>query len=156
MAHVLVVDDDDDIRSLLELALGLHGHEAVTAPGGGAALHALRSDAFHDQRPVVVLDVQMPDLDGWQVLDAIRTDPDLRDIPVVMCTVRASPADMDRGWRTGCDAYLPKPFDVSTIGALVSDLAGTPTEELWRLRQERGWPGPRSHTCSPHLGDPAR
>ncbi len=137
MAQVLVVDDDPDIRSLLELALGLHGHEALTASGGGAALEALRGEAFRGARPVVVLDVQMPDLDGWQVLEAIRTDPDLCDLPVVMCTVRASPADLDRGWQTGCDAYLPKPFDITTIGALVTDLASTPTAELWRLRGER-------------------
>lgn len=142
MAHVLVVDDDADIRSLLELALGLHGHEAVTASGGGAALDALRSDSLRDQCPVVVLDVQMPDLDGWQVLEAIRTDPGLRDLPVVMCTVRASAADLDRGWRIGCDAYLPKPFDISTVGALVTDLAATPTEELLRLRGERAQTAP--------------
>lgn len=137
MASVLVVDDDDDIRALLELALGLHGHAAVTVPGGGQALEALRSDAFQGQRPVVVLDVQMPDLDGWQVLEAIRADVELCDIPVVLCTVRAGPADLERGWLTGCDAYLPKPFDVSTVGALVTDLAATPSEELHRLRDER-------------------
>lgn len=137
MAQVLVVDDDPDIRSLLELALGLHGHEAVSAAGGGAALATLRQGPLRGRRPVVVLDVQMPDLDGWQVLEAIRTDPELRDLPVVMCTVRASPADLDRGWQTGCDAYLPKPFDITTIGALVTDLAATPAEELWRLRCAR-------------------
>jgi len=155
MARVLVVDDDADIRSLLELALGLHGHVVDSVSGGSPALAALRGE-LGEQRPVVVLDVQMPDLDGWHVLAAIRADVALRDLPVVLCTVRAGPADLERGWTTGCDAYLPKPFDISTIGALVSDLAGTPPEELRRLREARGWRAPRSQTWSPHHCDPAR
>jgi two-component system cell cycle response regulator DivK len=137
MVHVLAVDDDPDIRSLLELALGLQGHVVVTAPGGGAALEALRGEELRGHRPVVVLDVQMPDVDGWQVLEAIRADDELGDLPVILCTVRASPADLERGWGAGCDAYLAKPFDISTMGALVTDLAGTEREELRRLRAER-------------------
>jgi CheY-like chemotaxis protein len=137
MAHVLVVDDDPDIRMLLDLVLRLEGHSVTTASGGEPALEVLRGGDLSCRVPVVVLDVQMPDLDGWQVLEAMRADDALRDVPVMMCTVRASAADLARGWAAGCDAYQSKPFDLATISAEISALAAASPEELWRLRRER-------------------
>lgn len=137
MAHVLVVDDDPDIRTLLELVLSLEGHTVATASGGGPALAALRSRDLHRRAPVVVLDVQMPDLDGWEVLEAMRADDALRDVPVMMCTVRASADDLARGWAAGCDAYQSKPFDLATISAEIRALAAATPEELRRRRRER-------------------
>jgi CheY-like chemotaxis protein len=137
MADVLVVDDDGDIRSLLELALQLDGHDVVTVAGGGEALDALRDEGRQGRARVVVLDVQMPDLDGWQVLRLIRSDEQLRDTPVMLCTVRASAADLARGWVAGCDAYQPKPFDIAAVSAELDLLATTPIDELWRRRRAR-------------------
>ncbi len=135
MADVLVVDDDPDIRSLLQIALERDGHDVDTAPGGTAGLEALRNRP--DRRPVVILDVQMPDLDGWQVLTEIRRDEALRDLAVILCTVRAGAADLSRGWLTGCDGYVPKPFDIADMSTHVADLATTSPEELQRRRDER-------------------
>ena len=87
-----------------------------------------------------MLDVQMPDLDGWQVLEAIRRDDSLRDTAVMLCTVRASAEDLHRGWVAGCDAYQPKPFDIAAVSAQVAALAATPVDELSRLRRRRADP----------------
>ena len=137
MADVLVVDDDDDIRMLLELALSLEGHTVATASGGGPALEALRGGDLSRGMPVVVLDVQMPDLDGWQVLEAMRADEALCDVPVMLCTVRASAADLARGWAAGCDAYQNKPFDLASISAEIGELASASSEELRQRRRQR-------------------
>ena len=86
---------------------------------------------------MVILDVQMPDLDGWQVLGEIRADEALRDLAVILCTVKASPSDLTRGWEAGCDAYITKPFDIGEMSVEVACLAALTPEELTRRRLER-------------------
>jgi CheY-like chemotaxis protein len=135
MTDVLVVDDDPDIRTLLQIALEHDGHRVEAAASGTEGLAALRETVA--DRPVVVLDVQMPDLDGWQVLDQIREDEALRDLPVILCTVKASFDDLDRGWKAGCDGYLTKPFDIATVSAEVAALSAMTRDELTRRRAER-------------------
>ena len=135
MSAVLVVDDDPDIRTLLQIALERDGHQVEGAPGGNAGLAALRTPGR--ERPVVILDVQMPDLDGWQVLGEIRADEALRDTPVILCTVKASASDLSRGWEIGCDAYVTKPFDIEVMSSEVTSLAELTPEELVRRRSQR-------------------
>jgi DNA-binding response OmpR family regulator len=135
MSAVLVVDDDPDIRTLLTIALERDGHQVEGAAGGTAGLAALRQPGR--ERPVVILDVQMPDLDGWEVLTEIRGDEELRDTPVILCTVKASAADLTRGWDVGCDAYVTKPFDINDMSSEVAALADLSPAELTRRRQER-------------------
>jgi CheY-like chemotaxis protein len=135
MSSVLVVDDDPDIRMLLQIALERDGHDVECAQGGTAGLAALHTPGR--ARPVVILDVQMPDLDGWQVLRQIRADEALRDTPVILCTVKASASDLNRGWESGCDAYLTKPFDIADMSSEVAILAELTPEELVVRRAER-------------------
>jgi DNA-binding response OmpR family regulator len=100
---VLVVDDDPDIRGLVRELLERAGHDVFEAPEGGEGLRT-----FFEERPdVVVLDVAMPGLDGWQTLGRIR---ELSEVPVVMLTARASELDKVRGLRAGADDYVTKPF----------------------------------------------
>lgn len=102
-ARILVVDDDPDIRSLLRELLGRAGHEVLTAEDGRAALRSL-----YEQRPdLIVLDVSMPELDGWGTLERIR---DLSDVPVLMLTARTGELEKVRGLRAGADDYVTKPF----------------------------------------------
>jgi DNA-binding response OmpR family regulator len=101
---LLVVDDDEDIRALLRLILERGGFEVDEQADGRAALRAFHQ-GNHD---LVVLDVTMPDLDGWEVLDRIR---DLSEVPVLMLTARDSESDRVRGLRAGADDYVAKPFD---------------------------------------------
>ncbi len=101
--RVLVIDDDDDIRGLVVELLQRAGLEVDQARDGRAGLRA-----FH-QSPadLVVLDVSMPELDGWQTLERIR---DLSDVPVMMLTARGTELERVRGLQAGADDYLVKPF----------------------------------------------
>jgi DNA-binding response OmpR family regulator len=113
--RLLVVDDDEDIRALLRLILERGGYDVDDQPDGRAALRA-----FHTGRhDLVVLDVTMPDLDGWEILDRIR---DLSEVPVLMLTARESESDRVRGLRAGADDYVTKPFDRDELLARVEVL----------------------------------
>jgi DNA-binding response OmpR family regulator len=112
---VLVVDDDEDIRALLRLILERAGFAVDEQADGRAALRA-----FHTgQHDLVVLDVSMPELDGWEILERIR---DLSEVPVLMLTARDSERDRVRGLRAGADDYVTKPFDRDELLARVEAL----------------------------------
>ena len=112
----LVVDDAPDIRLLAELVLSMAGFTVTTAASGREALQRL---AHNDLPDIVLLDVQMPEVDGWETLSRVRADPRTAGLPVVLCTVKGLPEDTLKGWTLGCDGYLGKPFD---IGGLVDEL----------------------------------
>jgi CheY-like chemotaxis protein len=121
VVRILVVDDDETILRLLQVNLEMEGHEVLTAGDGYAALERLR-----EGRPeVVLLDVMMPGLDGWQVCEQIRADDDaaLAAIPVVFLSARAQESDLARGTEVGADAYVTKPFDPLALIELVERLA---------------------------------
>ena len=103
MTSILVVDDDDDIRALVGELLERAGHVVIKAPDGESALKL-----FYSRQPdLVVLDVSMPGLDGWEGLNRIR---ELSDVPVLMLTARAEELEKVRGLRAGADDYVTKPF----------------------------------------------
>lgn len=107
----LLVDDNADVRFLARCLLEGIGFEICEAESGRAAL-ALLTGRLPD---IVLLDVQMPEMDGWETLQAIRNNPATSDLPVVLWTVKGRPEDMIRGWELGCDGYLPKPFDARQL-----------------------------------------
>ena len=115
--RALVVDDAADIRLLAELVLTMAGFTVTAAGSGSEALRMLGGAV--ELPDIIVLDVQMPDVDGWETLARIRQEPRTADLPVVLCTVKGLPEDAFRGWSLGCDGYLGKPFD---IGGLVEEL----------------------------------
>jgi DNA-binding response OmpR family regulator len=103
VSRVLVVDDEADIRGLLRDLLERAGHDVVEAPDGREGLRL-----FHAEQPdLVILDVSMPGLDGWQTLERIR---ELSSAPVLMLTARTQELDKVRGLRAGADDYITKPF----------------------------------------------
>ena len=113
--RALVVDDEDDIRSLVRDVLESEGHSVLEAADGRSALRLL-----HAEHPdLVILDVTMPELDGWQTLERIR---DISDIPVIMLTARAHEWDRVRGLRAGADDYMVKPFSPIELAARVAAL----------------------------------
>jgi DNA-binding response OmpR family regulator len=100
---VLLVEDEEDIRALVRTVLSKAGYRVTEAVDGREGLRAL-----HQANPdIVVLDVGLPDLDGWQALERIR---DMSDVPVMMLTARATENDKVRGLQAGADDYLTKPF----------------------------------------------
>jgi DNA-binding response OmpR family regulator len=102
-ASVLVVDDDADIRGLLRELLSRAGYEVVDSSNGREGLRALYASA----PDLVLLDVSMPEMDGWQTLERIR---DVSDVPVIMLTARTAELEKVRGLKAGADDYVTKPF----------------------------------------------
>jgi DNA-binding response OmpR family regulator len=114
-ARVLVVDDEADIRGLLRELLERAGYEMAEAANGREALRA-----FYATSPdLVLLDVSMPEMDGWQTLERIR---DLSDVPVVMLTARTAELEKVRGLKGGADDYVAKPFGRQELLARVEAL----------------------------------
>jgi DNA-binding response OmpR family regulator len=114
-ARVLVIDDDADIRGLVAELLGRAGHSVEEAEDGRSGLRAL-----HKTPPdLVVLDVSMPELDGWQTLERIR---DVSAVPVLMLTARGEELERVRGLKAGADDYVVKPFGSQELVARVEAL----------------------------------
>jgi CheY-like chemotaxis protein len=138
MPRALIVDDSEDIRLLVGHVLQRGGFEVSEAASGREALQHLTAAGLPD---VIVLDVQMPMMDGWATLAAIRLTPDMADLPVVLCTVRSGPADRARAWSLGCDGYVVKPFAVeqllSEIVAAAARRGPERRAEREQYRQER-------------------
>ena len=111
MATILVVDDDLDIQGLLQLTFEHDDHRVLVAGNGEAALALLK----HERPDVIVLDVSMPKLDGWGVLEALRCDKELSHIPVVMLTAHGGRMDRLRADIEGAIQYLTKPFSPSEL-----------------------------------------
>ena len=125
MTTVLVIDDEEPIRLLCSVNLAAEGIEVLEAADGPSGLEQAR-----EHRPdVVLLDVMMPGLDGWQVAERLLEDPVTRGIPIVFLSARAERHDRERAHRLGAVGYFTKPLDpVKLPGQL---------EELLR-RVERG------------------
>lgn len=113
MSTVLVVDDEADIRELVRLNLELDGHDVILAADGNEAIEF----AVGEHPDCVVLDVMMPEKDGWTVLAEMKSsvDPVIAEIPVIMLTARADDMDRIRGSIEGAIRYLTKPFSPSEL-----------------------------------------
>ena len=115
-AQLLVVDDEESIRALLETALRFIGFEVVTAANGAEALDAV----MRSQPDLIVLDVNLPDLDGFEVCRRIRSDGN--DVPVIFLTARDADEDVRAGFTGGGDDYIKKPFSLEELTLRVAAL----------------------------------
>lgn len=106
MARVLIVDDDPDVRQLVEMKLKLDGIETFGATNGAEALEVMAKEAID----LVVLDLMMPVMDGFETCRRMRSQEETASIPVIMLTARAQAADMQEGFLTGATDYVIKPF----------------------------------------------
>jgi CheY-like chemotaxis protein len=108
---VLYVEDEAPLRGLVEFWLVDAGYRVLLAADGAEALEVVRAD-----RPdLVITDAMMPNLSGDELVEAMKDDPHLRDIPIVMATAAASPLRVDRMLERGCHAVLGKPLEESTF-----------------------------------------
>jgi len=104
---IMAVDDERHIVRLIQVNLERAGYQVVTAFDGPEALKKVETD-----RPdLIVLDIMMPKMDGFEVLKRLQANPETREIPVIMLTAKAQDADVFRGWASGVSAYLTKPFN---------------------------------------------
>jgi len=143
---VLVIDDDPNVRDLMQRFLNKEGFQVKTASGGEEGLQLARK--LHPD--AITLDVLMPEMDGWAVLTALKVDPDLADIPVIMLTIVD---DKNMGYALGAADYMTKPIDRQRLAAIlqryrsnsppfrvlvVEDDADT-REMLQRTLEKEGW-----------------
>lgn len=162
MATILVVDDEPDIRQLVQLNLELDGHRVLTASNGNEAL-AVLEDEIPD---VMLLDLNMPELDGWSVLQRIKDagDADVNQIPVLMLTAYDTADYRVRGGIEGAIRYLTKPFSPNTLREEIREaLEGDPEpikrrrvqqsalEQLARMEKGAAEPLAGSSATRPHI-----
>jgi CheY-like chemotaxis protein len=123
MARILVVEDYPDNLALMTYLLTAAGHDVRGAGTGRQTL-----EAAHDDPPdIVVLDIQLPDMDGYQVLTELRADPRTAHVPVVAVTAYAMVGDRDDALAAGFDGYLPKPITPRTFAQTVESHLRAPT-----------------------------
>ncbi len=132
MSAILVVDDQPDIRELLKTILSLRDFEVTEASGGPKALEFLDAGESYD---LILLDVQMPEMDGWDTLHSIRERYGELGPRVVLCTVKGHPRDLIHGWMLGCDGYVWKPFDLNAIIEEVNTVMGREAQDRIRVRR---------------------
>ena len=129
---IVVVDDEEDILLLCRVNLEFEGYRVVTASSGVEGLRLVRE--LHPS--MVLLDVMMPSMDGWHVLEALTNDPQTAGIPVVMLTARVQGEDQMRGWSGGAADYIMKPFSpVALLETMRNVLHPADPEEAQRRRE---------------------
>ena len=116
MARIVVADDDVDIRDLVVFKLEQSGHEVVSVGDGAAALEACRAGV----PDLVVLDVMMPGMGGLDACRALRLEPALARVPVILLTARAQESDIEQGFNAGADDYVVKPFSPRELASRVA------------------------------------
>ncbi|MGK5631068.1 response regulator transcription factor [Streptomyces sp. URMC 123] len=122
--RVLVVEDDPDVALALRVLLTRAGYEVLAADNGRDGLKRL----FADRPALMILDVGLPELNGWEVLERTR---DMTDLPVLLLTARGAERDRVRGLRAGADDYLPKPFGNEELLARVEALLRRSSPARW-------------------------
>jgi len=120
-AVVLIVDDEPAIRNLVRTNLEHVGLRVVEAADGVAGLEAVQTE----NPDLVILDVMMPLIDGFEMLKRLRQDTRTNTLPVIMLTAKARDADIFHGWLTGADSYLTKPFSPLELISLVKRVLAT-------------------------------
>jgi len=135
---ILVVDDDPDIVRLVRAYLDKAGYQTLTAGDGKTAMQILR----HNRPALVVLDLMLPDQDGWDITRAVRADPVVADTPIIMLTARIDDTDKIIGLELGADDYVTKPFNPREVVARVRTV----------LRRTQGNLAPRQPRVLQHGG----
>ena len=119
-ARILVVEDDHNILRQIEFNLQSHGYAVTTAMTGVEALRLM----MRERPDLLITDVMMPEMDGYELVASVRADPSLAEVPVIMLTARTEETDMVQGYTSGTDLYLTKPFNPTELLAFVQRILG--------------------------------
>lgn len=111
MAKILVVDDEEHIVMILKDSLEFSGFQVVTAYNGMEALERVEQD----HPDLVVLDIGMPKLDGWEVCRRLKSDEKTKDVPIIILTAYAQASDQRKGAQLGADRFVTKPCDLTYL-----------------------------------------
>lgn len=115
MAQILVVDDEPDVRTIIATTLETMGHETVTASNGEEAINKIRRRRYD----LVVLDIMMPQVNGYEVLEQLRATPSRAETPVIVVTAKHDPSGVRREVEQGVVDHLAKPFLPSELETMV-------------------------------------
>lgn len=114
---ILVVDDEPPIVRLMEFILARQGHQMLVAVNGEEALQKVRSE----NPDLVLLDIMMPRIDGYEVARTLRADPATQDLPIIMLSAKAQEEDIQKGIDVGVNEYITKPFSPEQLVHVVTD-----------------------------------
>ena len=118
MAKILIAEDERDIRDLVAFTLRFAGHEVFTAANGEEAVEL----APKVNPDLVLMDVRMPRMTGYEACKLMKTNPDLRDIPVVFLSAKGQESEIQQGLDAGAEAYLLKPFAPDQLTTRVKEI----------------------------------
>jgi CheY-like chemotaxis protein len=117
--RILVVEDELDIQKLIKMSLRVHGVKEVSVAGDGEEC----LEVVKQLKPeLILLDVSMPKLDGYETCRLLKANPDTRDIPVIFLSARTQADERERGMRAGAQGYLSKPFDPTTLYSQILEI----------------------------------
>ncbi len=133
MARVLVIDDEPDVLMLCRVNLEGAGHEVLEAPDGELGLALARSG----NPDLIVLDVMLPRMDGFEVLENLGSTDETKGVPVVMLSAKAQVEDQLRGWNGGASGYVTKPFSPADLMQTLADVHGMSQAERTRVREQQ-------------------
>ncbi len=117
---ILVVDDEIYIVHILDFSLGMEGYEVLTALDGEQALEKARAE----HPDLVVLDIMMPKLDGYETCKMLKADPKTKDIPVILLSAKGRNVDQKVGFEVGADDYITKPFSPRKLVERINTILG--------------------------------
>lgn len=132
---ILLADDDPGIRLAVKDYLELSGYTVITAKNGQEALSLLAT--YHPH--LLVSDIKMPRTNGYELVEQVRKRPEFRLLPVVFLTEKSTTDERIRGYQAGCDVYLPKPFEMEELAAVIRNLLerSQVMESEWRYRNQQ-------------------
>ena len=122
---ILVVDDEIYIVHILDFSLGMEGYEVVTALDGEQAVEKARAE----KPDLIVLDIMMPKLDGYETCKILKADADTRDIPVILLSAKGRNVDQKIGFEVGADDYITKPFSPRKLVERINTILGQDSSE---------------------------
>jgi two-component system, cell cycle response regulator DivK len=125
MRRILLVEDNEFNRDMLSKRLRHRGYEVILASNGRQGIDMARSG----KPDVVLMDLSLPEIDGWQVTRLLKDDAETRDIPVVALTAHAMLGDREKALEAGCDDYTTKPIDLPLLVGMIERLTGGLAQE---------------------------
>ena len=130
---ILVVDDDPTMVKLINVNLKLNNYAVVEANSGEQALEIVAGESLD----LVVLDIMMPGVDGWEVLRTIRGSHETEEMPVILVTAKTQDSDVIRGWELGADEYVIKPFNPLLLVEVIKMVLDRSYEERLERRKKQ-------------------
>jgi two-component system cell cycle response regulator DivK len=118
MAKILIVDDNPDVREVLRCQLEMLGYLVISAENGYTGI----AKAIAEQPDLILMDIMMPEMDGWQASRAVRDNPETKDIPILAATAMCRRADLNACLEAGCNGYIVKPFTMIELKRKIGEL----------------------------------